>query len=410
MTLRSAKAERIFWYDLLRLAAIFAVVCSHLSGYAFDDAAGMSAGMAVVRAVYSAAADFCVPALVMISGAMLLRGDRPLSIRRLYLRKILRLVTALAFWLCAYALVAAAREHGASSPAFWPAVLDRLVHEHFHLWYMYMIIGLYAISPLLRAICERESTRRYFLLLWLALGVVPATIHTFCPWLDVRLEAWRLDMWGNDKLSLGMVTGYAGYMVLGLQLSRRPPGRRARRALYALAACMQLLSVLSILWMTYSQPDPHRFVLSAQNPCALNNAIYTAAVFTFFQHCFAASPRSALVRRGVTVAAQLSFGVYLMHDFANLLVSTSPALSALVAAFPPVTLPLVAVGEFLLSMAAVALLALLPGSQFILGEAALALRRPARPGRAKKYAPSLSLTARADRLEEYQWRFPAGGA
>ena len=44
------------------------------------------------------------------------------------------------------------------------------------------------------------------------------------------------------------------------------------------------------------------------------------------------------------------------------------------------------------------------------GEAAQALRRPARLGRAKKYAPSLSLTARADRLEEYQWRFPAGGA
>ena len=409
MTLRAAKAERIFWYDLLRLAAIFAVVCSHLTSYAFGDVAGMSAGMAVVRAVYSAVSDFCVPALVMISGAMLLRADRPLSMRRLYFRKILRLVTALAFWLCAYALVAAAREHGASSPAFWPAALDRLVHEHFHLWYMYMIIGLYAISPLLRAICERESMRRYFLLLWLALGVVPATIHTFWPWLDVRLEAWRMDMWGNDKLSIGMVTGYAGYMALGLQLSRRPLGRRARRALYALAACALLLSAASIL-QAYSQPDQQELVLSAQNPCALNNAIYAAAVFTFFQHRFAAAPRSARVRRGVTAAAQLSFGVYLIHDFANLLVSTSPALSALVAAFPPATMPLVAAGEFLLSMAAVALLALLPGSQFILGEAAQALRRPARLGRAKKYAPSLSLTARADRLEEYQWRFPAGGA
>ncbi len=144
--------------DLARVAAIFAVVMLHVSAYGVTGTP-VGSGDWWVANVADSAVRWCVPVLVMVSGALLLHPDKQAEPPRVFVRKRLqRVLLPLVFWTGVYTLW-----NQRALALTWDARLGHALEgmargaPHYHLWFLYMIVLLYAFVPALRAMAAAAS-------------------------------------------------------------------------------------------------------------------------------------------------------------------------------------------------------------------------------------------------------------
>ena len=148
---RTNEGGRLAYADLLRVMAMLAVIVLHVSGGWLESLPVGTADWHALN-VWDSLCRWCVPVFVMCSGMFLLDPKKALSWPSLFLRYILRMVTALLFWGTAYRLLYELVA-GTLRPASLPRVLYAVIlgNTETHLWYLTMTIGLYLLTPLLRA-------------------------------------------------------------------------------------------------------------------------------------------------------------------------------------------------------------------------------------------------------------------
>lgn len=147
------RKDRIVYLDVLRCLACLAVVLLHSSSAYATDTFGTANfyGGNIIGSLTR----FAVPVFVMVSGALMLDENRETNGKKL-LRRFIRLGVFFVFWSIAYAVLfqlliplLEKREISVS------ALLLALINGHYHLWFIPMILGLYAITPLLRLWVKR---------------------------------------------------------------------------------------------------------------------------------------------------------------------------------------------------------------------------------------------------------------
>ena len=154
---------------------------------------------------YDACFRFGVPIFVMISGAIFLDPKRELDVKRLYRHNMLRLAVIYLLWGAAYGLMDC--YHYGFANLTWKDILKEMASGRYHLWYLPMLVGIYALLPVLRSwvLQARKQNLQYFLALFAVLQVLRVTALAF-----VKNDQLR------HLLSLGeipMVCGYLGYFV-----------------------------------------------------------------------------------------------------------------------------------------------------------------------------------------------------
>ena len=150
--------DRYARLDAARWLAAVAVVMLHGAATVVSDPAAYGSGAWLAANLYDSAARWCVPVFVMISGALLLDPERPQDARRFYSRRVARICAPLLFWTLFYLLWRTALDwidDGRLDLSFWPR---KLAHgePYYHLWYLYMIVGLYLFAPLVRALARAQ--------------------------------------------------------------------------------------------------------------------------------------------------------------------------------------------------------------------------------------------------------------
>jgi surface polysaccharide O-acyltransferase-like enzyme len=137
------------------VAATFAVVVLHVAARGVVDASYGSASWWIAN-LYRASTCWCVPAFIMISGALLLNPQRFQPAAVFYRKRMGRILIPLAFWTVFYLGLRASFE-GLS----WPEAARDVVRAgpYGHLWFLYMIAGLYFVTPVLQPFV-RSTTRR----------------------------------------------------------------------------------------------------------------------------------------------------------------------------------------------------------------------------------------------------------
>ena len=83
----------------------------------------------------------------------------------------------LVFWSLIYGLF----YHAIGGVGVWDYILNFSGTLYPHIWYMYMIIGLYLITPVLRLFVKRENSKYilYFIILSVCANYVPAFMGLF---------------------------------------------------------------------------------------------------------------------------------------------------------------------------------------------------------------------------------------
>lgn len=294
----SSSRARVAYLDRLRLLAMVGVVAVHVGAlYATDLAAGGQAlGFAWHLAnLLDAAGRVAVPIFLMITGALLLGSDSSLSPQLVWRRRIVRVALPLLVWSAVYIVLGAL-----TVPDYQPLeAVKRLIGKpaEIHLWYLYALIAVYLLLPLLRLLVKHASRRAllYVLGLWIVFS---------CLW---RAAAGLLPALAlPDYANLDILGGYAGYVLLGWVLATI---RKGPPPAFCLALFLAGVAVTACgTWVMTGRAGE------------LNGVFYQ-----YFMPNVAAAATGLflLLRRGsraageapawVSRAAGLSFGVYLSH-------------------------------------------------------------------------------------------------
>ena len=296
-------ATRFLYLDLLRIIACLAVIMCHVSADNWYTLNPSDFRWQVLN-VYDSTVCFCVPAFFMISGACFLNPNKPLSMKALYKKYLLRIVIAYLFWSLAYA-VKSYLTSGEVLPFSGALlyILQKTIDSHYHLWFLPVLAGMYILTPLLRQITQKPDLTRYFLILFLIFGISLPTLQQFdIPYTGIV----------QTVIVTEIVTGYAGYFVLGYWLHSRDFSKRFRLIAFALGllgilACIVVSSIYSL-----KENEPVAMLYSY---LGLTTFISAAAVFLFFKYHAPRWHWAVRFQRFIKNLSACTFGAYLVHDF-----------------------------------------------------------------------------------------------
>ncbi len=345
--------KRLVYTDVLRIIAIFAVIVIHTTANILT-ACPPSAPVWWQTNILSAAARFAVPIFFMVSGVFFLDPDKETGIKKIFSKNIPRLIVAFAFWAIAYEIYPAFTDWVKTGEFDFQIIvfgLKKILYgnEHFHLYFIYLIIGLYIITPILRVFTKNATRRQteYFLLLFfLCSGVLP-TLLKFAPF-SIFSRIF-------NKLGIRMVTGYVGYFLAGHYFSKYNLLKPSRILLYVLGVVAIVAACIGT--MSLSSAKAATDVLLYEGLSAFS-MLYSAAVFVFVKNLGCLNALSAKASNRIAWASKTTFGIYLMHDFLNIALR---GFNISLINYPPfIAVPIYSVGTFLLCMLISGLLLKIP--------------------------------------------------
>ena len=171
------KQKRIYYLDVLRAIACLAVVMIHTSSnYVVKDFGTINFW---IGNFFDSLSRIGVPLFVMISGSLFLNENYKFDQRKLK-EHFFKMIYFFVFWSVIYSAIfqifGPLLQHESIRFGY---VLGSIIKGNYHLWFIYMIIGLYLITPLLKLWIKIENKKyiQYFIVLTLIFTFVfPQTI------------------------------------------------------------------------------------------------------------------------------------------------------------------------------------------------------------------------------------------
>ena len=371
--------ERIVFLDWLRVLACLMVIWVH-STEPFYLGDGGTLITCEANAVWSTLLDSpfrsAVPLFVLTSSYLLfpVKGETWPFLKR----RFTRVGIPFLFWLLFYAFVPAI---GSSLSDY--SFTDNLKHLLLnfpdaggHLWFLYMLLGVYLFMPILSPWVEKLSKRgeEWFLGLWL--------LATLLPYLRrIALEVFGLpEVWGeaswNEFGILYYFNGFIGYVVMGHYFKKFVPVLDWKKTL-SFALPLWIVGYVIIaggFWYLMPKVFPiHESIDLAKDMettwtyCSFGVVLTTVAYFLIARK-FTAD--GWVYQQLIVPLSQLSYGIYLVHIFVlgvvfSMVSSWFSALDPWIST--PLIIPCAAFLTFIISALITKLISYLPGNKYIIG-------------------------------------------
>lgn len=189
--------------DLLRILAMIGVVVIHAAAPVVLNSANHDSRYATAL-VYDAFSRFCVPIFIMISGALMFSFDKDIDSDpwQYYIKKIKRFLPAILFWWVFYLFFDGKVAHFLESKNISEALKSFGGVPYYHMWYVYMLPGLFFLAPLLMFLKRKVTPKQWFILavVFMIFGIIHNAIR--------QSEGWPL-------LSMVEFFDFIGYLLLG---------------------------------------------------------------------------------------------------------------------------------------------------------------------------------------------------
>lgn len=335
-------SKRVLSFDVLRIVAAFSIVAQHVGGQYW--LSSFPSTEWEIRNLYISVAQWGVPVFIMISGALFLSPDKPLDVKRLFSKNLLRIVYAFLFWSVIYVLVTEGVGQG------WKVAFLSVLKGPPHFWFLYVLIGIYLTLPVLKAIAAQEKAFNYFVgLAIVTTFVIPSLFNHLALFNQARTQVLADYYDGFGLSSLNFITDF----IIGHWLYSHTISSRMRKVIYLLAVLSVVGGLIGTRWLSYRLGFCHGFFYDDLHPFIL---IQGVAVFVFLKDRFKnLSPQWSRI---VVKFSNYSFGIYLVHPLL-MYICTYIGLSSSafnVVWFVPVCIVLI----FILSYLLVKLISLVP--------------------------------------------------
>jgi len=210
--------KRIVWVDLVKITSILLVIGIH----AVDEVVYGLWGKAPFRhdvnlswwltgIVYKSLTSMCVPILFMLSGYLMLSPTHN-DLFVFFRKRFTKILIPLFAWSVIYLWWDGSLAQTAPTAGWIKLVIKSVLtnQAYFHLWFLYVLVGLYLVTPLFASLIENipDIVAAYIIALWLVSIVVFPLFH-FLSGYDLALFAQPY------------VSGYFGYYLAGYFLGKK---------------------------------------------------------------------------------------------------------------------------------------------------------------------------------------------
>ena len=363
---------RIAFIDYIRVIACFLVMLVHASeNFYAADSSGLAGNVSFLAnesnrfwvAFYDGfVGRTCVPLFMIVSAFLLVPLKPGLSMGEFYKKRFSRILPPMIAFMLLYTFLPLA--WGGMS---WEQSISDLKMLPFnfpsmagHLWFMYPLISIYLIIPVVSPWLERASAKDELIFL----GIFG--ISTFIPWIHrfITPELWGECFW-NGFTMLWYCSGYLGYLVMAHYIRHHLNWSRNRRLFVGLVCFLAGAAFTG--WSFWYMGVPGENIETpllewSWEFCTPNVLLASFGAFLMFT-CIEKAPSF------ITGLSKLSFGMYLMHLFflapiAGIFVGGNPA-EPVIPVY--IAIPCIAFLSFVCCAVTSKLLSFIPGSKWFMG-------------------------------------------
>ena len=323
--------QHIVWLDVVRFVAMFTVICCHCTD-PFNFYPGTAPNIDEIKlwgAIYGALLRPCVPLFVMITGALLLPVRGEVSV--FYKKRIPRVLWPFLIWSVIYNLFPWITGLLGIKPEiildFFPysgeevmrqslsISLDYIAQIPFnfsivdvHMWYIYLLIGLYLYLPVFSAWVEKASDKAklWFLGAWAVTLLLPYYNQFVAQYL------WGTCSW-NAFGMLYYFAGFNGYLLLGHYLRNLD---WTLGKILAIGLPMFVIgyavTFFGFRYITALPEYSDEMLELFFTYCSLNVVMMTIPVFML---CKKVNFRSEGIKKALANLTLCGFGIYMIHYF-----------------------------------------------------------------------------------------------
>ena len=280
--------------DAMRVIAVAAVALLHAAATGVMRHGTLSPRQWWTANAIDASCRWAVPVFLMLSGALTLDPERRESTSAFYGRRLLRVGVPLAVWATFY-FVWAALYHGESVTAASVRASLRAGLVENHLYFLFVVMGLYAIAPLLRPTTARLPPSAVCGLAILLLALASYGIPQ--------------DYWPTNAFTL--FVPYVGYFLMGVVLRDLPltPIRLAVTiAAFSVASAIITIGT-GLRFARWGASDYRSLSLYEYTGAAV--ILQSMAAFLLIR--WLCTPVAGGPRRWITLLGSAAFGIYLAH-------------------------------------------------------------------------------------------------
>lgn len=210
--MKTNENKRIYYLDILRVIACLSVIMIHTSSrYVVKDFGTFNF---YVGNFFDSIARIGVPIFVMISGSLMLDEKYDYSNKKL-IKHIFKLLIFFLFWSIFYSIINNVINNKSIDIINF---ISSIAVGHFHLWFIYMIVGLYLIVPLLRLWVKKENKKyiEYFIGLSLIFSfILPQIVYVGSIYSNLFANINKI----LNNINLQYIGGFTTYFILGWYLN-----------------------------------------------------------------------------------------------------------------------------------------------------------------------------------------------
>ena len=337
--------NRIIWMDAVRVVAVLMVLVIH---------SPLPTGEHnVFLSIYNYMSAPTIGLFFMISGALLL-PLKDSSTKVFYTKRLSKIGFPLIVWSLFYILVHTGTDDLSFTYFVEQVMLIPFTPVEGVLWFVYTLIGLYLLAPIITPWLKQTSQKE--LLFVLSLWVVTLIF----PYINVFLPGFY-NVTGSITNSFFYFSGYLGYFLMGYYLKQYPIKFTSFNLIVGMLVF--LVIVVFIPGLIYLNPSENIENSLVYNYLTINIALMSIVIYVGIQKinfCF------SVFNKVLVEISKMSFGIYLLHIFIlrdvvwqwfNMVYVINPAFQ----------IPLMAILTLLVSYMIIKLISILPGSKYIIG-------------------------------------------
>lgn len=239
------KTNRILWVDWLKFLAIFGVIGIHVSSSLLTQDYLFSAQW-YQGVVAASLFRFGIILFLMASGFLILRKKQSISDIP---RRVKRVLVPFVFWLIIYAILKAVFRHELGPGWAFGDLMGFIVRGFLdptiisvQFWYVYMILGLYIVSPIISGWIQNAPIEeiKYYIWIWIVISLLQ--------FFNVRSILFDYLMY---------FTGAIGYFILGYYLTIQENELFKNRTfgvmLFILGSAITIIGTVGMSFATHGQ-------------------------------------------------------------------------------------------------------------------------------------------------------------
>lgn len=290
------KEKKISYLEAIRCVAIVLVVAIHVVAIPIQNWDSNNMTWYPLYSIVYALGNCGVPLFLMISGTLLLNPQKKISFEKLYKKMMPRILIPLIVYGWIFALMEIYFETHSISFGMVGKALLRVINRNSwgHLWYLYMLIGMYVFLPVLKYIVEKipDELFKYMMGSLIIIGYIFPTINA----------VFKSNISVYAPLPLCHVTCFLmGYAVLKWENSTR------------FNNLVKYFGVISLVVLVVANGVSGRISLEAYGVFAQYNDIFVLGLTVYIYKMIKQIYSNKNISGGGYSLAACSFGIYLMH-------------------------------------------------------------------------------------------------